>query len=390
MTQKDLEQNGGNTYMMIMNITRITQKELASSIDEIIREFTQCIPHLQDRMQIEDVYLLENTINDALINLNLMQEIVDRLHKVGFEKIKVHALTHAHNLPYHAKFHVEFMPVLGKGPLLIKNPEYVSLFVLDSETSAEYQEALSLYEEENEKFETSTGFKNKSMEFIAIEDYIAAIKSSALKILTKKSFVEVFNSAQNIFIANETAQQRQMRINHELQGNRYDIYETQRQIVTGLIAKRIAQIEMHIKLMRGFNRNNVSKTIHKSSLINKLKSLFLTNLLPQNLRMNKKLPQKMLADLRILNALLDKMDATLWRHIIFENLSLFDNADDLPEVFNTTFALLKNLHLGKFNNADIILEKCEKITSAVAAAMPIARAHALMQNDDLIEFVGRI
>lgn len=390
MKQLDREKMEGNKDMMVMNITTMTQKELASSIDEIINEFIRCVPPLQDRKQIEDVYFVENTINDAQSNLKLMQEIVNRLHNAGFEKIKAHALTNINNLPYHAKFHVEFTPMLAKGPLLIKHPEYVSLFILDSETSAEYQEALSLYKEEAERFEKNTGFKTKSMEFLAIEEYIAAIKSSALKIITKKSFIELFNSAENTFVANETADQRNIRIKNESHSNRYDIFETERQVATGLIAKRIDQLEMHIKLMRGYHINNDSRMINKSNLISKLKSLFLTNLLPQNLRGNKKLPQKMLADLRLLNAIIDQVDARLWRQIIIENLSLYEHADDLPEVFNTTYALLKNLHQGKFNNADIILEDCEKITSAVAAAMPIARAHALMQNDDLIEFEGRI
>ena len=111
---------------------------------------------------------------------------------------------------------------------------------------------------------------------------------------------------------------------------------------------------------------------------------------PKNKRIIKKQPQKLLTDLRILNMVLDHLDAKICRQIIKQNLFLFDYTDELPEVFKTTFSVLKYLCKGKFNQANAILEKCEKTTLAVAAAMPKAHAPVLVRNDDLIEFAGRI
>ncbi len=368
------------------NITAITYHKLSDSTDEIIHQITSYLPDLPQRKKIEDVYFIENIISDSQITAQFMQEIVDRLYVMGFDRVKIHTLTEFCSLLHDTKLHIDLVPISDKKPFALNHPSYINVFALDGETSNEYQEAMSLYDQEKLK---NSGVISKSIELVAIEEYIAKIKYFALNIFKRKSFIEVFNLPQNTFIANETEQQRKLRVMQSL-NNKNDNNEKERQVVTGLIAKRIAQLEIHLKYMHGYQKPNNAKLSNQSRIMNKLKSFFLTNFLPKSKRIIKKQPQKLLADLRILNALLDHVDAKLWRQIIKQNLFLFECANDFPDVFKTTFSLLKYLYKGKFSKADTILEKCEKTTLAVAAAMPIAHARALMQNDDLIEFVGRI
>ena len=373
--------------MITINITKSKNDWIQCKYEEILHQLINTVPNNENRQKIADVFLIENIINGSIENDNLMQELANKLYEVGFINVNVHVLASFSQLHKDAQLHVEFLPKPNNQCLSYIHPDYLNVFVLSAESSIEYLEAQRLLEEENKK---TNSFKNKSIEAIAIEQYINKIKSGAITIIKAKNFKYEFEKPQNTFIAFENSEQRKIRIGHTTRTHNNYSFEKDRQIVTALIAKRIAQLEMQLQYMIAGN-NEPHKIREKSGLsarvVSKLKSFFLTKLMPIKAKKIKKSPLKLLQDLQLLNAVLDKVDASQWRLILRENMSLFKGCNDLPSVFKGTDTFLKHLYKCNFAKANIILEQGDQSSLQRVASAPTARAHALIQNHDLHDIV---
>lgn len=373
--------------MITLNISVDRNTGIPKSAAEIVNQLITQLPQKAQRTTLTDVYLIENIINDVNDRESLFQNIVDDLHQLDFIKVKVHALTAYGRLPHDAKLHVEFLPGRGKQTIYMVPPDYINVFALEAKASIEYQEALRLLEQENNSVWQGNRHRYKSIEATAAEEYIKKIKSGAIHIIKTKSFKYEFDKPRNTFIANETKEQRKSRIMNSVMIDNDYLLEKDRQIVTGLIAKRIAQLEIQIKCMHLDHSGSNRMSGYHASVIDNLRSLFLTKFMPDKLNKMNKTPLEFLHDLRLLNAVLDKIDPRQWRLIIRENRALFNHINNKFTVFLTTDKLLGLLCKGQFKKANAILENSERTSMRHVALMPTGHARALTQTHDLIDFV---
>lgn len=370
-------------------ITMSISKSKNSRNEEILRQMMNAVPDKQNRQTITDVYLIENVLDNAINYDELMQDIANKLHEVGFKNIKLHALIGFHGLHKGAQVHIDFIPKLNQKIPSLVHPEYLNAFVLNAESSVEYLEAQRLFEEENQKIWRNNSFKNKSIEAAAIEEYIKKIKMSAITVINAKNFKHEFDKPQNTFIPFENNEQRKIRIGHHNRTHSNYSFEKDRQIVTALIAKKIAQLESQLCYLSDNQKSSRDDQYNGLSgrVVAKLKSFFLAQLMPIKSKMTNKSPVKFLQDLQLLNTVLDKVEANQWRLILRENMSLFKGCKGLIQGFSTIDTFLDYLYKGKFDKANIILEREEHFSVQNAASMPTAHAHALIQSHDLDDVV---
>lgn len=375
--------------MITINISKSKNANTSNRTEEILYQMINAEPNTLNRQTITDVCLIESTLDNSLIYDDLMQEITNKLYEVGFKNIKVHAFVGLKGLNKGAQVHIDVNPKLSRQPLSFVSPKYLNVFILSAESSVEYLEAHRLLKEENRKAWLNNSFKNKSIEAIAIEEYIKKIKMSAITVINTKNFKHEFEKPQNTFIPFENSEQRKIRIGHFNRTHSNYSFEKDRQIVTALIAKKIAQLESQIPYLTD---NHMPHQVDQQNglstrVVTKLKSFFLTQFLPIKSKKINKSPVKLLQDLQLLNVILDKVEANQWRLILRENISLFKGCDVLPHAFGTTATFLNYLYKFKFDKANIILEREEQFSVQHVATAPIGHAHALIQNHDLDDVV---
>jgi hypothetical protein len=305
--------------MFTLNISKVKNDGLKSEADKILHQLINAVSIKEQRQKFTDVYLIENIIDSSINQDNLMQDIANKLGEVGFKNIKVHALVGLNGLHKGAQIHVDVLPKSSNQSLSFVNPQYLNVFVLSAESSIEYLEAQRLLEEENQKTYKNNSIKNKSIEVAAIQEYIEKIKAGAISVINAKDFKHEFDKPHNTFLPFENDEQRKIRIGHINRTHQNYSYEKDRQIATALIAKKIAQLEQQCHISTSINHKPYildQQYALSARVVAKFKSLFLTNLVPMETKKIKKMPAKLLQDLQLLNAVLDKVEASQWQFII--------------------------------------------------------------------------